>query len=328
MAWQFTFEDNTTPTTNMTPASNVAMVFNLKRALKARSWVVTQSSDGLTYNSTGDQITGSDTGANGLDNSKAWFVIRSPDSKIWWTFQRDTTAAAGNVYLWRVKISISAPASGSPGILQVPSVATASDEGVIIGGGSDASPTFAALFNNTGNGTFRQNIGVQDASPYNFWMVVFRNGRADSQDTYIIYDPLASGSYSASDPYPFMAAAVGNKSSGLTLSTSAYLYKHTKNGGARVWQPFVPGQLYAQNTVVNPGGAQNPEDGNDCLYYPSWIRPVSWGVPAGWVGVSTTIRLNFSTARAFGDTYTISTTRDAINFEDFVFPWDGSSPTI
>jgi hypothetical protein len=56
-----------------------ALIFALKTFLKARGWTVPQSSDGTTLNQNGtDQITSVGSGAGGMSNANAWFVLQEP----------------------------------------------------------------------------------------------------------------------------------------------------------------------------------------------------------------------------------------------------------
>jgi hypothetical protein len=88
----------------------------------------------------------------------------NPTSNLWVTFQRDT-AATGSASSWRVRISISNPNAGAPAATVVASVTTAADEQVILGGGSDAVPTFTQWFEGVQN-TMRQQISVMDRAVF------------------------------------------------------------------------------------------------------------------------------------------------------------------
>ena len=64
--------------TNQTPATAAVAIYNLKTTFKAAGWTVPRSSDGTTYNNSGDQISAGTSGAGGMDNARAWFVIQEP----------------------------------------------------------------------------------------------------------------------------------------------------------------------------------------------------------------------------------------------------------
>lgn len=105
----------------------------LKEGAKQAGWTVPSSSDGTTYNAAGDQITQVGSGAGGLNNLNAWFRLRSP-AGLEYTFQ--VTNASTNV---RIKVSDAAGfIGGTPGATQTPS---ATDEGIVLGSGTDASPS-------------------------------------------------------------------------------------------------------------------------------------------------------------------------------------------
>ena len=149
------------------PATGAVAVFNIKEMLKAAGWTVDESSDGTTYNNSGDEISSGAAGAGGLDNTNAWFRISNPDG-VEYTVQRTNTNQN-----YRVKCSpVATFTGGSPGATQTPS---ATDEGVILGGGTDAAPTGEAWFGGA-SGTYRHKGGADDASPYHFWSGTFPTG--------------------------------------------------------------------------------------------------------------------------------------------------------
>ena len=333
MTWKFLYEDETTPTTNQFPGTFPQWIFNLKRALKARSWVVTQSSDGTTYNAAGDQITSGGSGAGGMDNPRAWFVIHSPDSKVWWCFQKDTTASGGNSYQWRIKVAFANFGSGSPSATQTPACATATNETYLKGGGTDASPTFAALFASAISG-WRQHIAVMSTAPYAFWTVGWQGGRPAPNDTFIFYDPLASGTYPSADTTPFVVgASYANQALSLASISNYNWVKPMNSAGVKTWSAVTVATLYTSGysaRVVPPDSTSsmvNCEDGSDTQIRPWWVRASGPGAPFGVVGQSSIIRWN-SVYRTTGDTFTVSTSRDAVMFEDVVLDWDGSIVVI
>lgn len=89
-------------TLNITPATCSAAAFFLKRLLKVQGWTVPVSSDGTTYNASGDQITSPLSGSNGMDNASAWFVIVHPDTKHSFCLQRNSATGVNTSYMWKV----------------------------------------------------------------------------------------------------------------------------------------------------------------------------------------------------------------------------------
>ncbi len=60
------------------PSTGSAAIFAFKELLVDAGWTVLPSSDGTTYNASGDQITTGSSGAGGMANNSAWFRIESP----------------------------------------------------------------------------------------------------------------------------------------------------------------------------------------------------------------------------------------------------------
>jgi len=121
-------------------------MFDFKEFAKSLGWTVPRSSDGATYNSSGDQITTGGGGAGGMANNNAWFELRCPGGLRSLMIQRTT----GNT-LWRIKYSAAGAGftGGTPTATRTP---TATDEAVVRGGGTDAAPTGYAL--HAGDGTY------------------------------------------------------------------------------------------------------------------------------------------------------------------------------
>ena len=184
-----------------TPATGAQAMYELKGLLKLAGWSVLSSSDGTTYNAAGDQISNGGAGANGMANNSAWFRIRSPAGAgaVSFTFQRGTTNQA-----WRIKRSRTAGfTGGSPGATQTPS---ATDEGIMTGGGTDAAPTYVNL--QTTDGTYRWNAGADNAAPYGWWAGSFLVGGGVPL-TFLCHDPLTGTEATDADQAVFWMAISG-----------------------------------------------------------------------------------------------------------------------
>jgi hypothetical protein len=198
-------------------AADVANVFyKVKTVLKAAGWTVPTSSDGLTYSSSADVITHNSTGAGGLANSNAWYVVREPGGRREWCIQHVSTAL-----VYRIKYSPFARfVGGTPGILRVPS---ATDEGTpLCGAGTDASPTGANFFNST---NLRLHI-VANSTPigacYPFLMWVTLTPGVTEQAGALWQEPMAPGSYDVADVDPcIVGAGTGGGSLSSMLSNSS-----------------------------------------------------------------------------------------------------------
>ena len=183
---------------NRFPATHAEAIWNLKETLKDAGWTVTSSGTGTsgTYSASTDLITTPTI----LAGVRAWFVIREPSGAGGreWCWQR-----GNNNNEWRVKIS---PAQGfvggSPNANTVPS---ASDQGVIMGGGTDGSPTYDTDIFSTRlfldpDGIFSFHVIADDTAygpagnvVYPFW--AFGVARANIPRILICQDALEVGSY-------------------------------------------------------------------------------------------------------------------------------------
>ena len=118
MAW--ITNDGVGSTVNLSHTNGASAVFRLKELLKQAGWTVLMSSDGTTYNASGDQITSAGSGAGGMDNQDAWFRIEDPASLREYVFQR---GIAHYYWLWHYSAS-DGFTGGSPDATTIP---TASD---------------------------------------------------------------------------------------------------------------------------------------------------------------------------------------------------------
>lgn len=110
----------------------------------AQGWAVAISSDGTTYNGSGNQITSDGSGAGGLDNTDAYYVLRRSGAPDWLVHN----AGSDN---WNILFSTSGAFSGGSASVR----STAPDEVY-------AWSEFATLF----YGAYDVEIHVEDATPY------------------------------------------------------------------------------------------------------------------------------------------------------------------
>lgn len=322
MAWNFV-KDIVCAVGTALDCQNV--YYQLKEALVAEGWVVVSSSDGTTYNASGDQLTTAGTFAG----NRAWFQIRNPASTLWIVIQMDSLSTKRSI---RMKVARAAFSSGSPGATQVPATATATDEFVVLGAGTDASPTFQAVIPATG--TLRYQIGVDDAAPYPFFMVGWPSGGGLVQ-SWIFCDAMAAGSYPAGDACPYVIGA----NSTVNVAWAVYMVNFGvsaigsnspvalfNNGGTPTFQRVSMANYYEGTQYANEAIGAN-YDGEDTSLPGLWLRRATYGGGTGCKGVSSTYRVN-GTARATGDTYTASTTRDRLLLPPLNAPWDGTAPTV
>jgi len=334
---------------NNTPGTGAEAIFILKELLKSVGWTVPRSSDGTTYNAAGDQISHSGAGANGMANNHAWFVIREPGGGHYWCFQRGTT----NVN-WRIKIS--SYADFSTGAPDATHTAASVDQYVIHGTGTDAAPTYAAIFNADGGYRWHviaENAPVGVASPiYGFWAFATVSGTG-VRKTVIIQEPmmigtfpeLSSGTRAAPvigdpDPVIFLCSYEANI---LTFTSTSYgffaspantrwsgWYKFHYADQAQVkFHGFRPKASEAWNSVLAPGGmVANVYNGADDGLPILIARPADFVTSIGLKGITNNMRMRCLTGRAYPSTINLGS--DArVYLDDVILPWaDGVVPTV
>lgn len=315
-------------TTNNTPATGVVLVFNFKTLLKSAGWTVKASGDGLSaYSSTADIITGSGSGANGLNNSNAWFRIQDPAAKRELVFQRGTATT-----VWKVKYSATDKfiTGGSASVYP-----TSADEQFLIG----TSGAFASWMGT--DNTYRWSAGVNTTDGYGFWSVGTSIGNANGP-TYsgvIILDPLAIGSFTINDVDPCVLYAASNATGILSLSTlqnstigmKSWFQKGTTNGAFTAAFPC-SFRLGGTTTAIPNGVGYDQFTQKDVLFNIYYARPVSNSnsttpPPYGNKGMGTLIRWG-STFHSNMTLLSIASNRDRITFGDITLPWNGDFVNI
>lgn len=315
---------------NNTPANVSEAIFTLKGVMKSAGWTVPKSSDGSTYNSSGDQITLAGSGAGGMDNARAWFVIQMPGSSRSFCLQRTSSTGANTSYQWRVKYSKAAGFSGgSPSATQVPS---ASDERVLLGAGTDASPTFASFVYLGTDGAYRYNCFANNIAPYDFYSWAWAKASGNLYHTFGI-DPLVGAVSGDTDPYLVHLYGMGYA---LTPSTFGLSGAQVSGWMGSTFFPHTGGYPYmtAGYPISHGGGSglwgtdgnqPNIITGKDDLIPLTAIGYVLAGLPY-YKGVLTVVRAIGPCGRHAGDLYSIDSSRDGVAVNQYcVLPWDGSS---
>lgn len=303
-------------------------MYNIKERLKSSGWTVPSSSDGTTYNASGDQITSSGSGAGGLANSLAWFRVRDPAGVREFTFQRSSSDNTS----WRVKYSAAAKFSGgSPSATVTP---YATDEAICVGGGTDASPTMGTFY--TTDGSYRQHLMADNAAPYGWYSVVYVNGTGAECQGSLMMDPMTGAPGSDSDSVVIFVAT--NSTSFSAGTTSTHLTGHS--GPGKAWYQFgtgsqafqsVCGLMYhgytTANVMISPNSVGvNPHSGNDDLLPLPWVRASTMSGPNGFKGFSSFMRWN-GVSRTTGTTFTTSATRDRFVVSHVNLPWADANGT-
>lgn len=329
---------------NSVPATGALAIYSLLSTLLAATWTKPQDSDGTTYSSSGAQVTGGAAGTNGLANTSAWFVVRDPNSARSFSFQRGTTNL-----LWRVKYSRAAGFSGgSPAAAVTPS---ASDEVVLLGGGTNASPTYGTLL--SADGSYRFNVCACDTTlGYSWYWHLFPAGDATGVQRGMFLDVMTTGSFPVGDIDPAVVFVPTNVSGTIFSGyfTEGLGYYGSPGGMANAWFGTVPDwrNVFAfsiaestRSTMVAPvnttgvhGCGTNAYSSKDDILPVPWGRTVNTalspgGAPYGFKGFGQLFKMS-TKFRANYDTLSVASAsaKDYIWISGMVLPWNGSTPSI
>lgn len=316
-------------TYNQTPATGAVAVYALIALLVSVGWTKVADSDGTTYSSSGTQVTGGGSGTNGLANANAWVRLRAPNGVRELTFQRGSANA-----LWRIKYSASERFSaGSPGATQTPQTPTSTEQQILLGGGTDASPTFSAWF--ATDGTYRAQYGADAAAPFAFWFATYPSG-GGTPNGGMVLDPVLVPASADQDQAVIAIATSGGGFTATTFGTVSSATTGTRIAG---WLKYnVAGAGFVAipaNKITSSGGSDlapeasgsNPHSGSDDLYPVIYGRPTGQSAPQGYKGISSVMYWN-GTVRATGDTLAVSTTRDRLVLGQVNLPWNGQIPLV
>jgi hypothetical protein len=243
MAW---ITNDGASTINLTNTSGSAVMFRVKELLKTAGWTVKSSSDGTTYNSSGDQITTAGSGAGGMDNNYAWFRIQDPGTLREYIIQRGTAH-----YSWKGLYSASDKfTGGSPNATTPP---TAGDEQ----GWFRASTTYQTMFPTSGS--WRTHIAAQNAAyndVYAWWCCCY----ATTEETTLICDAIDTNTYETGtddDPcihYGSDDAPVYTTFCGTSLLANTDAFKAWMNYGEtdEEWESVSGLYYYSSSAAMTP----------------------------------------------------------------------------
>lgn len=332
MSW--TFAANLSATAALTSEG----FYNILATAKAAGWTCPKDSDGTTYSATGGQLTHGLTGAGGMCNSQAWFVMRDPAGKRSFCIQRDTTQ--GTIYTARLKYSPAAGfVGGSPSATQVPS---ATDEVVLQGGGTDAAPTFSEFFPIVNVPSWRQYMGFGDASVgYSFWHIAPGNNSFTNVNAHFVLDVLKAGSYPTAntDPAVIWAPNMGNSGGGngtsnFFVAPTTFMYGRSKAFvgaiasanflGVMPMSPYGEALIFQSSAAGNAIGVGNGFSGKDFAFNMIYGRPSGQATATGFLGVSSILKFT-TLSRQIGDMLMKTTLGDYLCIgSNVIVPWNGT----
>jgi len=287
MAWLTTYSTQSTLNIGFAANKGNIMMYHLKELLKTAGWSVISSSDGTTYNASGDQISSSDSGAGGMDNNNAWFRIQDPGTVREYVFQRGTTSQA-----WKWMYSASDKfTGGTPNATTVP---TATDEQGLAKAGTSAVTMLP-----TGAGF--AHIAVQNAAHngvYAWWLMVSQAGTTLPEQTLMCCDAMdASLSTGDNDPCVHYGsddapvdATVGSTS--VASTTDSFRGWMRYNETDEEWSGLTAAYYYtATGVLYTPGfGLLNPHNDKFGLLPIPYFRHSSTGTTVGFKGLGKYIK--------------------------------------
>jgi len=314
---------------NQTPSTGSVAMFTFISALTTAGWSKVRDSDGTTYSPSGAQVTSGAAGGNGLANNNAWVVLQAPvvgSNTRSICIQRGTTNIA-----WRVKYSANSQfVGGSPSAAQVPS---ATDEAIMMGAGSDASPTYFNYLQT--DGTYRFHVVAGGAAEFYTFCAYTLITSGTVVGKFWFMDMMATGSFS---PLDTDVAVIGfnNSTAVVDFLNSASTATNPRPGNGWLGATnsisnFVGIGAYSfGNFTPHSGGTSygnSPFSSKDTSLPLLWCRTSASAAPVGTKGLSSLFRLN-SLGRTSMDVFNVVGVRDFVYVSGLQLPWDGSIPTI
>lgn len=302
---------------NQSPSNGTVATWNWIIQLKVAGWTDIEDSDGTTYAAMGGQVTGSNSGTNGLDNVSAWVRLKAPTGTREMLFQhRDS----GDSRFWRIAMSpVAGFITGSPDATHTPD---ATDQFYFTGGGSGASPSWGFYWMD--NTSYYQHVIASNASPYTWYNITYQKG-SDDPNTVSFMEYLGTTVAAGdTDPYIYFnsqrtATCTGY---GILSAENAGCFGYLNNLGTPTIVNISAPLFLAGGQIVIPtfigSNSYTSKDEEVPLFL---ARRGALASPTGYKGVSNNVFWKGSN-RATGDTLSTLT---RIVIGDLTFPWDGST---
>jgi hypothetical protein len=303
------------------PATSAAMTVAWKDRMVALGWTVPRSGTG-----TAGAFAASDLIVNGAALTtlpKAHFALRAPDGlfEVSWMYGSATTA--------RIKVTFGGTFSVGAAADHPGATAVATDEIVVLGGGTDAAPTYGTFTAGAGN---NENVTIvaEDASPWRFALMTNRDGPAPGIDCFAFYDTVAYADAADTAPQVFfwdgsnVSAATSSRIASPTVGPVGWIGKGLPGGGL----VRLPAVTLNDTALAAPGaGADSFYSGNTRLYSIPIVRRAALGAPQGDKGV-----LSFlfwvGSAKATGTRLEVLTPGDYAVANNVAFPYDNVPFTV
>jgi hypothetical protein len=162
------------------------VMYSGKECLKQAGWTHVASGDGsgnysVTAGNVNDQITGAGAGANGFNNTNAWWIGADPSGNHEVLIQRGTTDRSWKVGIGLYGMSFS---GGAPSATVPPTIPTAT---VWPAGGTSS---FATLFPNSA--TWKAHFVAEDTAHdgvYGFWLWFYNPAAPNTCRGFVFFEP-------------------------------------------------------------------------------------------------------------------------------------------
>lgn len=307
---------------NVSPVSQAVAIFDLKAAMVSAGYTVRGSGDGIAaHSTTGNVITSSGSGANGMNNADAWFTVEQAIGGVapysgtrQWTFQR-----GANSYSWACEYS-----GPNTTFDQATGSATVRPTGVVA---ADIKPFtsasgFQTIFPTTLNFTYQIRVG-NSVEKFFWYLIGYPNGGGNT-NCHIFFAPLSNETITSTEDDPFILSAnngtllfsaIGQKTTGNVFGWQG------KNGTVNAYA------LVSAMAYVDNGGVCSPSElGTNPIGNEDSELPIMWGrintsTQPGFKGGTTVIQWK-GCPRVTGDVYA---TYSKICFDDTVWPWDSAT---
>ena len=277
MAWVTSYSGTSTVNKGTRQYGDEAM-YDLKELLKSVGWTVMSSSDGTTYNSSGDQITHSGSGAGGYGNTSAWFRIQDPGALREYVFQRGVD---GRYLKWMYSASAKFT-GGSPDATTPP---TATDEQGLARGVSTSQIMFPTIqeFHIAAQSTAHNGV-------YAWWLVGAAVQTTTNMRSIMLCDAM-DVNYSSSDNDPCIHVGTEDSPTYAVMSASNAgapdgLMGYMRKGEVdEEWEGLSTCYYYAGTAMYPYAGVINPHNGKYPLLHIPVMRHSSTGTTTGFKGV-------------------------------------------
>ena len=298
------------------PASAGEVMYRFSLVLIAAGWTVPGSSDGSTFSQAGVNKW---TGATQAGTTNAWIRLQDPAGVVEHLFQ----CISATTFHWRTSATVKFT-GGSPAAGVTPS---ATDEAVILGSGTDASPTGATMLGTT-DGNYRIWLCAGDSTiGYGFYFAATTQNVV-TQQALLFLDVMKASTFPAADTDPAVVytgtgstcANLGAGNLGTVANAPFGWLGYGLTGAACQRIPIQDVYNTGASAAIAPGGLpQNPSSKNDTMIDPLYARDSGQTAPAGWKGCGSLFKIQ-GTPRTLGTPYKLVTNYDYAAFGSIVIP--------